>query len=415
VSNAGKSKRRRSSIKSRRDQSPSFTRLRIETELHSSDSEEVPDWAEDIMADLAIIADGKMPSALLQSQEVLEAEAKLSNNVFDRLTNPQSFTGVQKQRNSKTSRSSRKVDTSDSFQSSDEKEKKNGNSSSSSRKINTSDSFQSSDEKEKKNEKSTKRSKEKAPQNSDVAKRNVFDRLLSPSNLTGTQKQRFNRIQDKKGRTLEKAIENQYVSVRGRSRVTEYDSDETEKDEREIARSDHFFVQSRGSDVSEKKNEIYNSSKLDDYSQLDVFDRLSKTTTQAYKEKMHTNIAEKLLDDILSDEDVSLAEHEESTKFEPSLERVKEYSSQDVFERLQKTTTEAYKEKVHTNVAEKLLDGILSDDDMGEADHEENTKFEPRLERLKEYARQERLKEYARQDVFERQEKQLCGGRKYLQ
>jgi hypothetical protein len=405
VSNAGKSKRRRSSIKSRRDQSPSFTRLRIETELHSSDSEEVPDWAEDIMADLAIIADGKMPSALLQSQEVLEAEAKLSNNVFDRLTNPQSFTGVQKQRNSKTSRSSRKVDTSDSFQSSDEKEKKNGNSSSSSRKINTSDSFQSSDEKEKKNEKSTKRSKEKAPQNSDVAKRNVFDRLLSPSNLTGTQKQRFNRIQDKKGRTLEKAIENQYVSVRGRSRVTEYDSDETEKDEREIARSDHFFVQSRGSDVSEKKNEIYNSSKLDDYSQLDVFDRLSKTTTQAYKEKMHTNIAEKLLDDILSDEDVSLAEHEESTKFEPSLERVKEYSSQDVFERLQKTTTEAYKEKVHTNVAEKLLDGILSDDDMGEADHEENTKFEPRLERLKEYARQERLKEYARQDVFERLQK----------
>ena len=396
VSNVGKSKRRRSSIKSRRDQSPSFTRLRIQTELHSSDSEEVPDWAEDIMADLAIIADGKMPSALLQSQEVLEAEAKLSNNVFDRLTNPQSFTGVQKQRNSKTSRPTRKINTSDSFQSQDEKEKKNGNSGRSTLKIKTSDSFPSSDEKEKKIDKSSKRSKEKAPKNLDVAKRSVFDRLLSPSNLTGTQKQRFNRIQDKKGLTLEKAIENQHVSVRGRSRATEYDYDEIEEYEREAAQSDHFFVQSRGSDESEKKDEMHNSSKLDDYSQLDVFDRLSKTTTQAYKEKVHTNIAETLLDGILSDEDVSLAEHEESAKFEPSLERVKEYSHQDVFERLQKTTTEAYKEKVNTNIAEKLLDGILSDQDVSLTEHEKSLKSETRLERLK---------EYSRQDVFERLQK----------
>ena len=422
MSNVGKSKRRRSSIKSRRGQSPSFTRSRIQTELHSSDSEEVPDWAEDIMADLAIIADGKMPSALLQSQEVLEAEAKLSNNVFDRLTNPQSFTGVQKQRNSKTSRPTRKINTSDSFQSQDEKEKKNGNSGRSTRKIKTSDSFPISDEKEKKNgnsgrstrkiktsdsfpssdeiektiDKSSKRSKQKAPKNLDVAKRSVFDRLLSPSNLTGTQKQRFNRIQDKKGLTLEKAIENQHVSVRGRSRVTEYDSDEIEEYEREAAQSDHFFVESRGSDESEKKDEMHNSSKLDDYSQLDVFDRLSKTTTQAYKEKVHTNIAEKLLHGILSDEDVSLAEHEESAKFEPSLERVKEYSRQDVFERLQKTTTEAYKEKVHTNIAEKLLDGILSDQDVILTEHEESLKSETRLERLK---------EYSSQDVFERLQK----------
>jgi len=36
---------------------------------------------------------------------------------------------------------------------------------------------------------------------------------------------------------------------------------------------------------------------------------------------------------------------EEYTKFEPSMERVKEYTSQDVFERLQRTSTEAYAKK----------------------------------------------------------------------
>jgi len=323
VSTAGKLKRRRSSIKSLRGRAPLFCPGSVESDFDSSDSEEVPDWAEDIMADLAIIAAGKMPSSLLQSQEVLEAEAQLNrNNVFERLTNPQSFTGVQKQKNVKTNRATRKID--------------------------TSESFYPPDEKDKKNEKTSKKSKEKLSKESDSTRRTVFDRLLSPSNLTGTQKQRFNRIQDKKGRTLEKAIENQHVSVRGRSRVTEYDPEESEDDD-----IDHLLANSIGSSigsgVTEKRNETYHSSKRDDYKRLDVFERLNKTTTQAYKEKVHTNIAEKMLDEILSDEDVSV-DFEESSKFSPSLDRVKEYASQNVFERLQTTTTEAYSKKKNNGV-----------------------------------------------------------------
>ena len=426
VSISGKSKRRRTNMKSRRIQSQSFVPLSVDTELQSSDSEEIPDWAEDIMADLAIIAEGKMPSSLLQSQEALEAEAKLNNNVFDRLTNPQGFTGIQKERSFKSIR-----------------------------KMNVSCDFETSDENEKKLEKKPKRSKsrEKAPKNSDAAKRNVFDRLLSPSNLTGTQKQRF---EDKKGRTLEKAIENRHVSVRGKSRMTEYDSDEMEEYDRAIKQQNALLAtQNTDNDACEKKNLINNSRKHDHYNELDVFERLNKTKTQAYKEKVHSNIAEKMLDNILSDEDASATEQEETNKFEPSLDRVKEYARQNVFERLQRTTTEAYakkheghpniaekmlddilsekkheghtniaekmlddseyarqdvferlqrttteafakKHEGHPNIAEKMLDDILSDDDLGEVEHDETTKFEPRLQRVK---------EYASQDVFERLQK----------
>jgi len=333
--------------------------LRIETEVDSSDSEdeEVPDWAEDIMADLAIIADGKMPSSLLQSQEVLEAEAKLGNSVFDRLTNPQSFTGVQK--HAKPTRSTRKID--------------------------ASENSQGSDEKEKKAEKPTKKSKEKAPKNTESTKRNVFDRLLSPSNLTGTQKQRFNRIQDKKGRDLEKAIENQHVSVRGRPHLKENPSDETEDEGWTAQNDDEFSLQRRDSELSENRNEMHSPNKKDEYSKLDVFERLNKKTTQAYKEKRHSNIAEKMLDDCLAEEEASQG----SAKFEPRLERVKEYESRNVFERLQKTTTESYAKK--KNTADTLLDDLLSDDDMG--DVENDTKFEPSSERVK---------EYERRNVFER-------------
>eukprot|EP00535_Pseudo-nitzschia_heimii_P002398 CAMPEP_0197194112 /NCGR_PEP_ID=MMETSP1423-20130617/28681_1 /TAXON_ID=476441 /ORGANISM="Pseudo-nitzschia heimii, Strain UNC1101" /LENGTH=1576 /DNA_ID=CAMNT_0042647483 /DNA_START=196 /DNA_END=4926 /DNA_ORIENTATION=- len=315
ASSGGKPKRRRSSFKSRRISS-SLSSLSIDTSSDSSDSEEVPDWAEDIMADLAIIADGKMPASLLESQEVLEAEAQLKDTVFDRLANPKSFTGVQKQRNSKKNRPTRRIDTTD---------------------------VAHLDEKEKKNEKITKRSREKASsKHSDTEKRNVFDRLLSPSNLTGTQKQRFNLIQDKKGRNLEKAIESQFVSVRGRPRLTEYDSDDTEESEGDPLRNE---TKTSKSNVSEKRNETQFSNRSDAHSRLDVFERLSKTTTQAYKEKVNSNIAEKMLEDILSEEDAGEVDHEGSPKFEPRLARVKEYASQDVFERLQKTTTEAFAKK----------------------------------------------------------------------
>jgi len=312
--------------------------------IHSSDSDEMPEWAEDIMADLAIIADGRMPSSLLQSKEVLEAEAQLNNSVFDRLTDPQSFTGIQKQKNAKINRS-RNVKLALSPNSNSQTIRKI----TSMQAPDNPDSISFIDGKGKKKKHSSRKSKDKVSKNFESTKRTVFDRLLSPSNLTGTQRQRFHHIHDKKGRTLEKAIESQHVSLRERSRVAEYeyeyDETETETDEREIVQSEFLLPDS---DLSEKRNEFQNSSKLNEYSRLDVFERLNKTTTQAYKEKVHTNIAQKMLDDILSDNEFNEQDvdgEEENTKSEPHFDRVEEYASQDVFERLQRTTTEAYAKK----------------------------------------------------------------------
>ena len=362
--------------KSRRKSSLPFKSLTVETDdLHSDDNEEVPSWADDIMADLAIIAEGKMPSILLESQEVLDADAsfeteskssetesKNSNSVFDRLTNPKSFTGVQKQRGNGT-RPARPSPT-----------------------IITTNAFQSVDDTEKKKEKGKKKSKEKPPKHTDD-RRSVFDRLLSPSNLTGTQKQRFNRKQEKKGKDIEKAIENQHIAVRGRSRAgSGFDYNEAEDEE-------HFYTEKNESDESEVKSEAQStSSKNEDYSKVDVFERLSKTTTQAYKEKRQSNIAENMLDRILSEDEADLdyaEQHKENAKHEPRLDRVKEYASVDVFTRLTKTTTEAYAKKKTASVEDKLLDDILSEDDNSDLDfgeHDENKKFEPKLERVKEYA-----------------------------
>ena len=95
--------------------------------MHSSDSEdngEAPEWAGDIMADLALIAEGEMPLSLrnsgkkkkrtpaarkkksnLSSASVgsgkfrdgsMSETSSLSESVFERLTDPSHFTGVQK-------------------------------------------------------------------------------------------------------------------------------------------------------------------------------------------------------------------------------------------------------------------------------------------------------------------------------
>jgi len=73
--------------------------------IHTSDSEgdeEIPLWAGDIMADLAVIAEGEIPDALLNSSTFADfsqpPKEKNSSSVFDRLTNPNNFTGVQKQK-----------------------------------------------------------------------------------------------------------------------------------------------------------------------------------------------------------------------------------------------------------------------------------------------------------------------------
>ena len=78
---------------------------------------------------------------------------------------------------------------------------------------------------------------------------------------------------------------------------------------------------------------------------------MNRTTTAAYAVKQNTNIAEKMLDDLLHSSDSNHEEEPESTKCELKFERLEEYQKQDVFERLQRTTTEAYAQKKNASIS----------------------------------------------------------------
>lgn len=99
-----------------------------DSEGDDSDDEDMPDWANDIMSDLALIAEGVVPESLLNSSELpgnqtvndendLMVNTELANakggvvpgrkdsrGVFQRLMSPSQYTGIHKHRNGKTDR-----------------------------------------------------------------------------------------------------------------------------------------------------------------------------------------------------------------------------------------------------------------------------------------------------------------------
>ena len=96
-----------------------LSRSNVIAMIESSDEEDLengPEWADDIMSDLAMIAEGEMPPSLQQTQHSpFEPYSESRSNapimlnrsvstpigtdsVFDRLADPHNFTGVQKQR-----------------------------------------------------------------------------------------------------------------------------------------------------------------------------------------------------------------------------------------------------------------------------------------------------------------------------
>ena len=74
------------------------TALKDAIDFYDSDPEDSnmsePEWANEIMEDLALIADGKIPPSLKGS---LKLEEKQEVPVFERLANPENYTGTQKQ------------------------------------------------------------------------------------------------------------------------------------------------------------------------------------------------------------------------------------------------------------------------------------------------------------------------------
>ena len=357
---SGKSKRRPSSISNKSDATGTLSpRLRRHSDtMHTSDSDELPDWAEDIMADLAIIAEGKMPDSLLESSLVVDVEshaedhpATQNQSVFERLTNPERFTGVQKHINAGAIKHRSASEPPSAGQRLRKNIAKQVADSLNKVVIPGDQGRQRSDQKGK--------SSSKKDSVRPVASRSVFERLQSPSNLTGTQKKKY---QDKKGKRgaatnkkLEKHLEAQSGQVKSKG-------DNTSGKAASQMLDDLLLGDSSSSVGTTQPEEENSGTKLEKNSHLDVFERLSKTTTHAYAVKQHRNIAEDLLDDLL---DNSEAKEDPAPKVEhgsSGFDRVDEYAQQNVFERLQKTPTRASAVKQHPNIAEKVLGDILEND-----------------------------------------------------
>ena len=317
----------------------SFTpRLKRHVELmHTSDSEEdgeIPEWAGDIMMDLAIIAEDKIPPSLRNidaspattTSPGNERKTK-SGSVFDRLTNPDSFTGVQKQKTTRPKRTKAKsVDTARSGQE---------------ERLAVSRAVTESLEKvvvpEEKPRLSTSAKelfKNEAPArvsscDKSEDSRSVFDRLVSPSNYTGTQKERAQT--SGKDKETEKNVDKGPDVL-----LDELLGSDTETVERLSFSGD-------SDDVAEQLHRH----KVSEYTQQDVFERLQRTTTQSYAVKhSHPPIRSPMeYNPVIHTAEIQV-EHEE-TEISPTESTVdhSEYYRQNVFERLQKTTTQAYAKK----------------------------------------------------------------------
>jgi hypothetical protein len=163
--------------------------------------------------------------------------------------------------------------------------------------------------------------------------KSVFDRLISPSQYTGTQKEKFQETKDKRARAAEE------VADRMLDDLLESDNDPLEKQMEQTAGA---------------------APRLSlEYTQQDVFERLQKTTTQSYAVKHNGTMlpdydvrgdfafsSATVQEPALPDKDLSSS----SVQSEPLKQESNthsDYTSQDVFERLQKTTTEAYAKKTN--------------------------------------------------------------------
>jgi len=287
-------------------------RLKKHIELmHSSDSDSgpeddeeeagVPAWSNNIMADLALIAEGKVPKSL-QSPKILDEASQLEWSSLastsairptDSRTNT-SATGGRKKSAAAQSDEQLSIDTGEG------------------------DGVPS--------------------ENDPHIYQSVFDRLGSPSHFTGTQKERFHDHEAKRSQSAEEAA----------SRVLHNILDDKE---------DEPVNGSESHTSSEKPT----SSSRSDYVKQNVFDRLQKTTTLAaavrQNETLHNdsrqsgdNLPRISPNSAAPDNTAHAAakpEPKNATVPAPREKKPQTKQSQNVFERLSKTTTEAYAKKTN--------------------------------------------------------------------
>mmetsp|Transcript_2546 Transcript_2546/g.3561 ORF Transcript_2546/g.3561 Transcript_2546/m.3561 type:complete len:1075 (+) Transcript_2546:2-3226(+) len=319
-----------------------------------------PDWAGDIMKDLAIIAEGGLPSAHRERSLSAADEKQVVANessVFDRLTNPGNFTGVQKQKttlDNTTNRTKRdtsnlrtKRDSAPAIAKHSKLESPSGLTvsipSSSPSKSNTTQQIplvgRSKNKKSDKNETNHKSGNEE---------RSVFERLVSPSNYTGIHKEKAVIQQEVKKAEETSPETDELLDELLADDVVEYDGDPVSYEVPDSIAGDHS--------ISKTKN--------DEYAGKDVFERLQNTMTQSYAIKAHHNPVRPISSDLSSlasatDEHISPTSfsqevpadqgHEKERNRIPK-ESIEDYTKKNVFERLQQTTTQAYAKKKNPTI-----------------------------------------------------------------
>jgi hypothetical protein len=312
-------------------------RLKKHVELmHTSDSGEdtdAPEWAADIMADLALIAEGKIPPALESSPSLLEVGSQPEQfSVFDRLNDPVNFTGVQKQvRSKKIVLERSKRSKSPSHHGQEERKAMSRDIADRLDKIVIpgGEVSEATVTPLAAAESSTKAIDQRSIESKSV-QRSVFDRLLSPSQYTGTQKGKFQNNQARRDQAADDVADRLLDNLLN-------SSDSSEPRESSVAKG------------------VTTRSMLTDYTEQDVFERLQRTATQSYALKHNGTM---LPDTSFYDSKGSASSIHDSPEgrkiplsSEPSMVEATSSSSVhkklNVFERLQKTTTEAFAKKTN--------------------------------------------------------------------
>ena len=319
-----------------------------------------PDWASELMEELAFIAEGKVPQSVQNLSGFTEAATRIestppgseSMSVFDRLTNPENFTGTQK-RKAKASRKPHaaiihrsKAERTDTTHGTDQ----------------VSNTFSQDPEETQDfsitptNAAEAETDLLEATTTSKKRYKSVFDRLVSPSQATGTQRQKLTR----KPHSEDNSDTLDDEDVQAEDDYEKMLDDALGQPEEERKGSSHGKGSSSDmveSPVAKEKRHLGKS--LSEYAEQDVFERLQRTSTVSYLNRQGEPVKHGIntsssgsphtaTDTIVAQTKSDLPNKDAREEINDDFDdQQTPYTRLNVFERLQKTTTEAYAKKVN--------------------------------------------------------------------
>lgn len=269
---------------------------------HSTDDSDLPEWASDIMADLVYIAEGKPPPSTDKSKSVGQQYARPTLHI-----SPTSYSEEISHDFPQEEGTNGGGDTSSTVPPSTDKAGRQAMS----REI--------ADRLERiviPGQDRVEREADHRDPDDDVEKhQSVFERLVSPSQYTGTQREKYFSSRKKRQETADEAA----------TRLLDH-----------LLEGDGEPVGNGNEIVSHHNHSVY-----EDYTQLNVFERLQKTTTQAFAVKQTSS------QDLVPSGGSHINSSSNTTPGHEDI-RSSSYTKLNVFERLQRTTTEAFSKKKNT-------------------------------------------------------------------